>query len=200
MMTKRVIVANETSTLYEAAQIFVDENISHLPIMRDNNLVGLISKTDVLKAAGVNSLSELDENKTRILSSIKISQMMKKPIYIYNTARLHKVKKLMKKFNINSLPVLNKEKRVVGIITKPDLMKTISKSFIGTHIETANDEVLKILEESGSVTIDKLAKTFTVKPTLIEEWGEILEEHDLATVVYPTFGKPYLKIIKKGVR
>ena len=197
IMTKKVIVGNDTSNLAEVAQIFIDKHISHLPIMKENKLAGIISVTDVLKAANVADLSELDENNIKQLSAVNTSDVMKKPIYVYINAPLIRARKLMKKYNISSIPVLDKGKNLVGIITKTDLVRTLSKIFIGRHIQTTVDELLKTLETFGSMPIDKLASMFGVKPDLIEEWGKILEEHDIVTVVYPTFGKPYLKINKK---
>jgi acetoin utilization protein AcuB len=49
IMTRDVITINEDTPIEEAARIMADENISGLPVMRDNKLVGLITETDLFK-------------------------------------------------------------------------------------------------------------------------------------------------------
>lgn len=198
VMTKKLVTGNETSSLAEIAKVFIDEGISLLPITRDLKLVGIVSKTDVLNKAGINDISELNDAKIKNLSAIKISDVMKKPIYLHSSASAKDARQFMKERNISMVPIVDNERKLVGIITKTVMIKNFSTSIIGKHVETMIDDLLKSLEKVGTMPIDKIAKAFDVKTELIEEWGKILEEHDLATIVYPTFGKPYLKIIKKG--
>jgi acetoin utilization protein AcuB len=47
IMTKRVITVEEECPLEEAARIMVDQKIGSLPIMRGNQLVGIITETDI---------------------------------------------------------------------------------------------------------------------------------------------------------
>ncbi len=47
IMTKRVITVDEDCPLEEAARIMVDQKIGSLPIMRGNQLVGIITETDI---------------------------------------------------------------------------------------------------------------------------------------------------------
>lgn len=49
VMTKRVITVGEDCPLEEAARIMVDNKIGSLPIMRDKELVGIITETDIFK-------------------------------------------------------------------------------------------------------------------------------------------------------
>ena len=49
IMTREVIVVQEDDPLEEAARILVDNKVGGLPVMRDGNLVGLITETDVFK-------------------------------------------------------------------------------------------------------------------------------------------------------
>lgn len=49
VMTRRVISVGEDCPLEEAARILVDNKIGSLPIMRGNELVGIITETDIFK-------------------------------------------------------------------------------------------------------------------------------------------------------
>ena len=49
VMVKNVYTVEETTPIEEAARILVDNKIGGLPVMRGNELVGIITKTDVFK-------------------------------------------------------------------------------------------------------------------------------------------------------
>ena len=64
------------------------------------------------------------------------------------------------------------------------------------YLETDIDELYELVKKNGLVKLKAAAKKFRVKKEQIEEWGRILEEHDLAVLHYPPFGDPVL-ILKK---
>ena len=49
LMTSKVVTITEDTPIEEAARIMADSEISGLPVMRDNNLVGMITETDLFK-------------------------------------------------------------------------------------------------------------------------------------------------------
>ena len=49
VMTKKVISVQEHTPIEEAARIMVDNKIGGLPVLRDNELVGIITETDLFK-------------------------------------------------------------------------------------------------------------------------------------------------------
>lgn len=49
VMTKDVITVEEDTPLEEAARIMADNKIGGLPVMRDGNVVGMITETDLFK-------------------------------------------------------------------------------------------------------------------------------------------------------
>jgi acetoin utilization protein AcuB len=49
-MTRRVVTVPEDLPLEEAARILIDNRIGSLPVMRGNELVGMITETDILRA------------------------------------------------------------------------------------------------------------------------------------------------------
>ena len=61
-------------------------------------------------------------------------------------------------------------------------------------VETNIDKLYKHIKEKGKVRVTEAAKMFDVKAEKIEEWGKILEDHDLIELHYPAIGKPILKI------
>jgi len=49
VMTQEVITVSEDAPLEEAARIMADNNIGGLPVMRNGDLVGIITETDIFK-------------------------------------------------------------------------------------------------------------------------------------------------------
>jgi magnesium transporter len=72
----------------------------------DHHLVGVLSMKDLV-------LNKADEKVENI--------MRKKVIYVYTDASVMQIQQLFRKYNLLSLPVVNHEKKLVGIITHDDI-------------------------------------------------------------------------------
>jgi len=86
--------------------------------------------------------------------------------------------------------------------TKPEIDTRIDQKIRregGT--ETHLDVLYDMLEKKNTLKIDNLAKTFKVSKKELLDWCNILAEHGLAEINYPTFGGPILrkKQLKKAV-
>ena len=210
IMTRHVIKVKPDDNLSYVVQLLAEKNISGLPVVEGNKFVGVISESDIIRVVGSKSLLELDTLGLKKLRDIKVREVMnKKPIAIYVKSKVSKAADLMNKYDISRLPVINERGELVGIVTKKDIIKGISKDFLvrvikepeklGVEfIETDLDEILKIVEREGSVSIDEIKKRLEIPEEKIEEWGRILEKHNLIEVYYPPVGKPIFK--KKEVK
>ena len=49
VMTRKVITVDERDPIEEAARIMIDNKVGGLPVMRDGELVGLVTETDIFK-------------------------------------------------------------------------------------------------------------------------------------------------------
>ena len=50
VMTRSVLCVSETQTLGDAARKMVDRNVEQLPVVRDGELIGLVTRDSILKA------------------------------------------------------------------------------------------------------------------------------------------------------
>ncbi len=57
------------------------------------------------------------------------------------------------------------------------------------------DTLYELINKKGKLTISEVCKGFGVTKEMAEEWGKILEEHDLIRLNYPPFGE--LELCKK---
>ncbi len=144
-MTKDVIVIEADESLEEAAKKLRKYRISGAPVVEDGNVIGVISETDLLKALEEKSISlntllpspldliefpvrvKLNINKItkeiKLLGKLKIKDIMtKSAITISPEEDISKAARLMRERGINRLPVV-KDSKLVGIITRADLLK-----------------------------------------------------------------------------
>jgi CBS domain-containing protein len=195
LMTRRVIPLYSNQNLKEAAKLFLEKNISGAPVLNKNLFVGEISKTDILRAVNKQELAQLTQEDYDKLEKIKVYELMKKPICILENESIEKAKQMMDKFKIRRLLVIDNKKRLVGIITRTDLLKGESKEKIKEKIYTKIDEMVKMVEKE-SLDISTISKKLNVPENLVEEWAKILEENGLIEINYRAIGSPILKFKK----
>jgi|YelNatPaOPRAMG01_1025707.scaffolds.fasta_scaffold10526_4 CBS domain-containing protein len=195
LMTRNIISVSPYSTLEEVVEIFKSNKISGAPVLDKNFFIGEISKTDILNLVKKNSLEEIDEKDGEILKKTFVADLMKKPICIHEDRSVEEAKKKMEKHNIKRLLVLDKKNRLVGIITRTDLLKWAPKQEIKDTVSTKIDEMIKILED-GPIEIKKLSKILNTSENLVESWAKILEEHGMVEISYPAIGSPVVKLKK----
>jgi CBS domain-containing protein len=192
LMTKNIIPVYSNQNLSEVAKLLIEKNISGAPVLDRNLFVGEISKTDILRIVNKNDLSELIKEDFEKLEKIMVYEIMKKPICILENETVEKAKKMMDKFKIRRLLVIDKKKRLIGIITRTDLLKGESKEKIKERVYTKIDEMVKMIEKE-SLDISTISKRLNVPENLVEEWAKILEESGLIEINYRAIGSPILK-------
>jgi CBS domain-containing protein len=211
VMTKDVITISVDSNLEDVIRIFSDNKISGAPVIKDDKIVGIISESDILKRLGIQNLLSITNQKElekirEKLSKLSVGKVMKKKVYtIQKDLNIAEAAKIMNDLDINRLPVVSSEGKIVGLITRGDLIRALANS-LGSLLflekkepivlETDVDRILKIIEEKESVTVEDLAKLLNAKKEKVEEWGEILEEHGLIKIEYLATGKTIFKKIE----
>lgn len=73
------------------------------------------------------------------------------------------------------------------------VIKTYTDQQSVRQIRTSLDALLEMIMKKGSVKINEASKKLRVNDKKIEEWAQLLEEHGLIDIHYPTVGKPVLK-------
>ncbi len=196
LMTKNVVAIASHNSLEAIVDILRDRNITNIPVMEYNKVVGVVGKNEILKIANVKDLEELNDEHMKKIRETPVHKIMRKPVLIHFKSPISDATALMKKTGNNLLIVVDKRKNVMGVISKTDIFRGASRIITQNRIETSIDEVLEMLKKKGSVTIDEIVKKFHVDRQTVEEWGKILEEHHLAIIEYPVIGKAYLAVVK----
>jgi CBS domain-containing protein len=111
-MTRDVELAAPTQTLLDAARMMAELDVGALPVGEDDRLVGMVTDRDIV-IRGVAAGRGMDT---------PIREVMTEQIkYCYEDQTLEEVTKNMGAIQIRRLPVLNRDKRLVGIVSLGDI-------------------------------------------------------------------------------
>lgn len=123
MQTDVITVKNQTS-ISEAIQVLVDNNISGLPVVDDDmTLVGIITEKDILKAMPDLETLMLSDNEQD--NSYKVEDFMTKDVVSFDLKEdLIAICECLTKSSFRRVPIVS-EGKLVGIISRKDLIKYI---------------------------------------------------------------------------
>ncbi|MEQ6166380.1 MULTISPECIES: CBS domain-containing protein [unclassified Ekhidna] len=124
VMTKEVLTINVNNSLKEANALFSKHNIRHIPVVVGENLIGILSKTDILRISFGNTFGdEQSGSDEAIFDMLSINQVMKhSPETVGSEDTLKQAAEILANREFHALPVVDGEK-LVGIITTTDIIK-----------------------------------------------------------------------------
>ncbi len=204
VMSKQVKTISPDDNLRNALDILSEYMITGIPVIKEGKLVGIVSEADIIKVMDIRKIidSEKDEINVSELEKIKISEIMSKDVITINKKELiSDASELMYRHHFNRLPVVSDKGRLIGIVTKEDIIRGITKEFFDKSmksdkmkvIQTDIDKLIEIVENKGPITILDLSKELEVEPEQIEEWAKILEERGMIEIEYHPIGPPKLR-------
>lgn len=113
IMTPDVQVASPDDLLQRAAQLMEKNDFGVLPVGENDRLVGMLSDRDIVIRAVARGLAP-DRAKVREVMSTEVK-------YVYDDESVADVARKMSDLQVRRLPVLNRDKRLVGIVSLGDL-------------------------------------------------------------------------------
>lgn len=139
IMSQPVRSVHPQTPLSEAAHLMVTQRISGLPVVEEaDHLAGIITEADFLRALGVPA-HQPQHNLWQTLESLfshlahhgepetpddpVTAHMVKNVICVHPDQDLHAVIEVMKRNRVKRLVVCDQDRRVVGMITRSDLVR-----------------------------------------------------------------------------
>jgi CBS domain-containing protein len=113
VMSKDVKIAFTEDTIEKAAKLMAETNCGVLPVGENGRLVGVVTDRDITLRA-VAKGSAPNHCTVREVMSSKIK-------YVFEDEATHVAAHNMSKLQVRRLPVLNRRKRLVGIVSLGDL-------------------------------------------------------------------------------
>lgn len=128
-MTRSVRSVTPETTVGELYRLFAVDDFEAYPVVRDDTLVGMVSKLDALKPFAFTEDQLVPHYKdgmaTRVDDIMSASVVAVKP-----DTYLQRVLELMIKHRVKSLPVVDQWQNLVGIIAREDIMRAMERSVV----------------------------------------------------------------------
>ncbi len=136
---RKVDFTTPDSLLSDAARVIFGHKHRGIPVVKKDTkkLLGIITEQDILSQLFPNirdlvedyvhegDFEEMEKNVKGILGKKVRNVMSKKVFSVYLDEPLLKAESLMKINDISRLPVVDKKKRLIGIITKGDIFRAL---------------------------------------------------------------------------
>lgn len=160
LMTIDVLCVSPDTTLKEAARLMVEARISGLPVVDGNRrLVGIITEADFLERQADQSrdgrllAAMFDTESPSPPTTLVADAMTPDPVVIYPEANVAEAARVMAEHGIKRIPVVDADNKVVGIMSRADVVNAFTRP----------DDVIE--EE---IRVDLLSRVFAADPEAVD--------------------------------
>jgi CBS domain-containing protein/anti-sigma regulatory factor (Ser/Thr protein kinase) len=117
IMTRKLITVSPETTMREVKQDLRDHRISGLPVMREGQLVGIVSIEDLIRALEANDLQgEANRYMSSLVHTIGERESVVRALNVFGRA------------SVGRLPVVDDEGKLVGILTPGDITRGVLRA------------------------------------------------------------------------
>jgi CBS-domain-containing membrane protein len=121
-MTEQVLTVEIFDSLNTARQLMAKHRVNQLPVLDNNNLVGIVTDRDIRDVYPTSMLIARAKEIDRFASSYTVEEAMTHNVFTVSPKTpLATAVSLLRRHRIGALPVL-KGKKLVGIITRSDIL------------------------------------------------------------------------------
>ncbi len=187
IMVKNVIFSYEDDYLSDVIKKLKENKITGMPILdSQGKLKSVISITDIMKFVEKKGIEEI--------AKIKVKDFIKRKkrlLYVNENDNISKAISIMVKKDVHRLPVVDKSKKVIGIITREEILdyiyKILAEKIVAVKKETvvtSIDKILMILEKKKSIYLSELQKELNIDRQSLENICLALEKANLIEMHY----------------
>jgi acetoin utilization protein AcuB len=125
-MSTKLVGLGPDDSLAQAMRLMKENQIEHLPVIKDNKLVGIVSDRDVKRASASDATSLEVHELSYLLTRVKVKDFMSPdPVTVHVHDSIEDAALLMLENKISALPVLDDSKKVVAMLTQMDLFRAL---------------------------------------------------------------------------
>ena len=126
-MTRAVKTVTRDATMRELQEMFDESDFNCFPVRENGDVVGLVTQFDFLKCFAFTT-GRMIPGYAELMSRTVAEVMTPEFIYVDVGTKLTRVLQLMVDHRMKSIPVLNAEHRLVGIIAREDIMRALTST------------------------------------------------------------------------
>ena len=123
-MTRSVKTVTRELTIRELGDMFERDDFNTYPVEDDGQVVGLVTKFDLLKCFAFTPnqmMPRYDDLMQRTVADVMTSEF----IYVRSDTKLTRVLQLMVEHRFRSIPVIDVDNRLEGMISREDVMSAL---------------------------------------------------------------------------
>ena len=106
---------SDSATIADAAKLIMESQSTHIPVIaEDEKLVGMVTAWDISAA-----VAQRHEELAEIMTKKVITASVDEPLEL--------VIRKMERSNISALPVIDNERKVIGMVTSDEISRLIRK-------------------------------------------------------------------------
>jgi CBS-domain-containing membrane protein len=124
VMTELVLTVSEQLTLRELDHLFETHDFNGFPVVKDHHLLGIVTKFDFLKNF-VFTPSTVFPHYEELMQRTVEKIMTQKVCTVHATTPLTRVLQLMVETRDKSFPVVDHKNRLIGIISRGDIVRAL---------------------------------------------------------------------------
>ncbi|WP_298498530.1 homoserine O-acetyltransferase [uncultured Methanobrevibacter sp.] len=114
IMMENVATIKEDADVQDAAKLMLDKHVTHIPVVSDDfKLIGIVTSWDLSKSIATNS----NHLKDIMTTNVK---------YCHARDSIEEIARKMRDFDISCLPVVDKDMKVLGLITTDQISNLLS--------------------------------------------------------------------------
>jgi CBS domain-containing membrane protein len=126
LMSTDLVTLTEDETLAHAQRCMARGRIRHLPVVRDQKLVGLVTHRDLL-AASFSIFADVDTHEQRrIFVTVPVVEAMHQDVVtVEPSLQVKEAAEILLRNKYGCLPVVEPDGTLVGIVTEADFLRLI---------------------------------------------------------------------------
>ena len=123
IMTHNLVKLNVNDSLSKAESLFKKNKIKHLPVVKGENVVGMLSYSDLLRISFADATDESGNYiESTIYDMFSLEQVMTHKVVCVNSDdSIRDVAKILAEKHFHALPVIEHDK-LIGIVTSTDII------------------------------------------------------------------------------
>ena len=124
-MTRTVKTVTRDVTVRELGEMFDRDDFNSYPVDEDGQVTGIVTKFDMLKCFAFTP-NQMVPHYADLMERTVADAMTQEFIYVRPDTKLTRVLQLMVEHRIRSIPVLDVDSRLTGIIAREDILRALA--------------------------------------------------------------------------
>lgn len=126
-MTRELRTVTRKITLRELEALFARHDFNAFPVVEEGSLIGLVTKFDFLKTFAFTT-SQMVPHYDELMSRTVEKVMTEDVVHVDPSSPLTRVLQLMVDRRARSFPVLDRERKLVGMVSREDIMRALDEA------------------------------------------------------------------------